>query len=136
MKMVIIAKVGVAERVRVLPWICTILLVVQEYPELVLECKASGDDVGYSVVAIFCKHFGLSDDHCSVLHKDVVVNSVCLKQVSRSRLIRLAVWQPATLLVIHHRDLSSMGMAPSGSSGKRRSPATVGHLPKHDCLLH
>ncbi len=108
-----------SERVRVafLQRVRTILRAVQEYPELVLECMASGDDVGYSVVAIFCKRFGLSDGHCTVLHKDVVVNAVYLKQVSRSRLIRLAVWQLSTLLVIHHRDLNSAGMAPSGSSG-------------------
>ena len=136
MKVVIVAKVGVAERVRVLQRVCAILLVVQEYPELVLECMASGDDVGYSVVNIFCKHFGLSNDHCSLLHKDVVVNLVYLKQVSRSRLIRLAVWQPATLLVNHHWDVSSVGMSPSGLPGKRRTPAIDGHLHKHDCLLH
>jgi hypothetical protein len=135
MKVVIVAKVGVAERVRVLQRVRTILRVVQEFPELVLECEASGDDVGYSVVAIFCKHFGLSDGHCTVLHKDVVVNAVYLKQVSRSRLIRLALWQLSTLFVIHHRDLKSVGMAPSGSSGKPRSPAIDGRLQKHDCLL-
>ena len=136
MKVVIIAKVGVAERVLVLPRICTNLLAVQEYPELVLECEASGDDVGHSVAAIFCKNFGLSDYHCSVYHKGLVVNSVQLKQVSRSLLIRLAVWHPATLLVIHHRDASSTGMAPSGLPGKRRGPAIDGRLQKNDCLLH
>ena len=98
MKVVIMAQVGGAECVLVLPRVCTGLLAVQVYPELVLECEASGDDVGCFVGAIFCKHFGLSDDHCIVLYKDVVVNSVCLKQVSRSRLIRLAVWQPAIYL--------------------------------------
>jgi len=71
-----------------------------------------------------------------VHHKDIVVNSVYLKQVSRSRLIRLAVWQPATLLVAHHRDLTSNGMASSGPSGKRRGLAVDGHLHQHDCLLH
>ena len=95
MMVVITAKVGVADRVRVLQRVCTDLLVVQEYSELVLNCEASGDDVGYSVAAIFCKHFGLSDDHCSLYHNGLVVNSAYLKQVSRSRLIRLAVWQPA-----------------------------------------
>lgn len=135
MKVVIVAKVGVAERVRVLQRVRTILRVVQEFPELVLECEASGDDVGYSVVAIFCKHFGLSDGHCTVLHKDVVVNAVYLKQVSRSRLIRLAVRQLSTLLVIHYRDPNFVGMAPSGLSGECRSPTIDGRLPEHDCLL-
>lgn len=46
MKVVITAKVGVADRVRVLQRVCTDLLVVQEYSELVLNCEASGDDVG------------------------------------------------------------------------------------------
>ncbi len=136
MIVIVVAKVGGAESVLGLSTVCTSLFVVQEYPELVLECEASGDDVGYSVAAIFCKQFGLSDEHCSVHHKDLVVNSVDLKQVSGSRLIRLAVWQPATRLVTHHRDLSSAGMASSGPSGKGRGFAVDGHLQNHDCLLH
>jgi len=54
---------------------------LQAFPEVSVTVGADGDDVGYSIAAIFCERFGLSDEHCQLYQDGTVVNGKYLKEV-------------------------------------------------------